>query len=101
MRKKKSYMNKQNILSEGFFNVLASVFAPNSTAAKKAKYKKLKKTLGKDKAKLAKLEKDYTKMTRQFDKEFEKLTGVKAERGDTIEDLLNYAEDEAKRRGYI
>ena len=57
MRKKKSYMNQHNILKEGFFNALASVFAPNSNASKQREYNKLKKSLGKDKAKFSKTKK--------------------------------------------
>lgn len=92
MSKKKSYMNQHNILKEGFFDVLASVFAPNSNASKKREYNKLKKTLGKDKAKLAKLEKDYKKMVNDFDAKFEKEFGVKLAKTDTLDDLLDYGE---------
>jgi hypothetical protein len=90
MRKKKSYMNQHNILKEGFFDVLASVFAPNSNASKQREYNKLKKSLGKDKAKLSKLEKDYKTMKQDFNKKFEKEFGVKLKTGDTVQDLLDY-----------
>lgn len=92
MRKKKSYMNQTNILKEGFFDVLASVFAPNSTAAKRREYNKLKKTIGKDKKKLAKLEKDYKKMTKDFNTKFEKEFGVKLGQTNTVQDAIAFAE---------
>jgi|TARA_B100000073_G_C23461778_1_gene463702 hypothetical protein len=92
MRKKKSYMNQTNILNEGFFDLMASVFAPNSPAAKKREYNKLKKTIGKDKKKLAKIEKDYKKMRQDFDAKFYKEFGVKLAKGDTFDDLLAYGE---------
>ncbi len=101
MRKKKSYMNQSNIISEGLFSAIGNAISRFGKVGAERKLAKLKKSLGKDKAKFDKLNKKYQKMTQEFDKEFEKLTGVKAERGDTIEDLIDYAEDEAKRRGYI
>ena len=44
------------------------------------------------KRKLAKLEKEYTEMKRDFNAKFEKEFGVKLKGGDTFDELLEYGE---------
>ena len=93
MSKKKSYMDKNNILNESFFNALKNVLAivgakgiwdsAKETSARKKdsknikKIQKIDKKLEKIRSKIKKLEREQETGAKQLAKELEKKTGVK------------------------
>ena len=84
MSKKKSYMNKNNILTEGAIgNFLRGLF--------KGK-KKLNRDVIKHKRKLEKSVKDYNDATSRFEKAFEKQFGKKVKfKRQTVDDFIDSA----------
>jgi len=79
MLKKKSYMDNENIIKEGFFDTLVRTIIPNSIQDKvdanaKKYYDKEKKKLDK---KLQDIEKESDKLLKKATKDLEKTYGVK------------------------
>ena len=79
MSKKKSYINKKNVISEGFFSNLAKILIPAAlihkayTSSQKRKAKKIEK-LNKE---IDSLRKNQANLYDDFIKSLEKDTGVK------------------------
>ena len=92
MSKKKSYMDKKNVLKESFIDDLLNTLFPRMQKMMHKRYMnkpKVKKKLAKYDKQLKDIAKRKKVVTKDFEKAFEKETGKQIKLGDlSIEDIL-------------
>ena len=99
MPKKKSYMNRKNIISEGFFGSILDAFKMSGV---KKELKNLDKSNEKSIKKLRKEVSKFKKLQADFDKEFEEVFGVKLDPAENkkyydVDAVLKKAEADVKK----
>jgi mannitol-specific phosphotransferase system IIBC component len=85
MSKKKSYMDRENILSEGFIKRFLTVFVPYvavSTLLKNKKMKKLEKDINRHDKNIQDIKKKSDKLFDEFMDELNKQSGKKIKKPD-------------------
>ena len=83
MSKKKSYMNNNNLLKEGFIDDIIDQFFPKIKKGFEKRYldkPRIKKKLAKYDKQLRDIDKKSKKVTKDFEKAFQKETGKKPQR---------------------
>ena len=100
MSKKKSYMNIDNILSEGIIDTLASIFLfpPNFEKYKKNKIEKLEKKLEKIDKEMADLDKQFYQNQEDMFNSYEKETGKKIKREPAKKAIRRMLDKKHKRK---
>jgi len=91
MKKKKSYMNKENILSEGFYSKLFKFLLPSGLKQKlkQSQISKIEKNIKVQDAVIKRLEKKQAEAKEKMLQSLEKEVGRDIKRYETSEDALD------------